>query len=303
MAEKARILKGVGGLFTAALLPDEDCGAAPLIECRAKGGFRREGIKPLPGDLVEIERQRDGTGFIVEICPRKNELIRPAGANIDLMILVAATAKPSPDLFLIDKLLAVAAYHKIDALLLFNKADLCDAAALCRIYNLSGYDAVPFSALSAAQDTVDHVRRAARGKVCFFAGVSGVGKSSSINVLFPELGARLETGGISRKIERGKHTTRKTELYMLPDGTYIADTPGFSMLEIARYNMIPQKDLVGAFPDIDAHAHACRYTDCTHLCEDGCGVLDAVRNGLIAQSRHESYRNLFEELKTKHEWD
>ncbi len=302
MTEKARIIKGVGGLYTAELC-SKSGGGEENISCRAKGAFRRNGIKPLPGDIIEFERQKDGSGFITNICQRKNSLIRPASANIDLLLFVIAAAKPDPDLFLIDKMLAVASYNDIDVLMIVNKSDLADASKLCTLYRSAGFDAVEFCAENPDAEKIKYIRTAVRGKVCFFAGASGVGKSSAINAVFPELGKELETGVLSEKIERGKHTTRKTELFKLSEDTYIADTPGFSMLEIAQYNMIPKDSLVGAFPDIEKFSFSCRYTDCSHLCEDGCGVVTALDNGIIAKSRHESYRLLFEELKNKNEWD
>lgn len=301
MTEKARIIKGVGGLYTAELC-DKNC-EDRYISCRAKGAFRRDGIKPLPGDIIEFERQKDGSGFITDICPRKNSLIRPASANIDLILFVIAAAKPDPDLFLIDKMLAVACHNDIDVLMIVNKTDLADGAELCDIYRTSGFEVVDFCASNPDKDTINHIRQAVQGKICFFAGASGVGKSSTINAVFPELGKELETGTLSEKIERGKHTTRKTELFRLSEDTYIADTPGFSMLEIAQYNMIPKNSLVSAFPDIEKFSLSCRYTDCSHLCEDGCGVVTALSDGNVKKSRHESYRLLFEELKNKNEWD
>ncbi len=298
--EKARIIKGVGGLYSAELFSD-----GSIVDCRAKGSFRKDNTKPLPGDVVEIELQKDGGGFIVSICERKNFLIRPASANIDLVIFVVAAAKPDPDMFLLDKMTAVLTHKGIDILMLVNKSDVGDAEEICRIYRNSGIDAVPFSAqnISLHPDTISYVREKIHGKLCIFTGASGVGKSSAINAIFPELGGMLETGVLSKKIERGKHTTRKTELFRMGDETYIADTPGFSMLEIAKYNMIPKESLIEAFPDIYRHSLSCRYTDCRHMSEDGCGVLDALKKGEIERSRHESFKMLYEELKNKNEWD
>lgn len=297
---KARILKGVGGLYTA-----EQFDSSETISCRAKGSFRRDGIKPLPGDIIEYELQKDGTGFITSICERKNSLIRPSSANIDLFIFVISAAKPDPDLFLIDKMLAVATYNAIDVLIIVNKLDLDGnyAKELCDIYTLSGYKTVMFSANSPEPEKVALIREYAKGKVSFFAGASGVGKSSTINAVFPELGFTLETGELSEKIERGKHTTRKTELFKISENTYIADTPGFSMLEIAQYNMIPKKDLLFAFPDLENFSAGCRYNDCSHVREEGCNVICAIENGKIAPSRHTSYKLLFEELKNKNDWE
>lgn len=303
---KARIIKGVGGLYTAQVcassadLKENDTRESSMIDCRAKGAFRREGLRPLPGDMVWIEKQKEGDARIDEICPRKNSLIRPAGANIDCMIFVVAARSPDTDLFLLDKMIAVAEHNGIESVLLVNKDDLAPERAkeLCAIYAKAGYRTIRFSAKHAEDyaDSVEQIRDILRGKLCFFTGASGVGKSSVIGVLFPELAEQIATGALSEKIERGKHTTRKTELYPT-DGGYIADTPGFSMLEIARFNLIPRERLLSSFPDIERHATDCRYTDCTHTCEDGCGVLEALRAGALAESRHESYLQLREELK------
>lgn len=297
---KARILKGVGGLYTA-----EISDSSQTIPCRAKGSFRRDGIKPVPGDIVEYELQKDGTGFITSICDRKNSLIRPLCANIDLFIFVISAAKPDPDLFLIDKMLAVATHNGIDVLIIINKTDIdCEKAdELSCLYNKSGYTAITFSANDPEKEKIALIRKCSDGKVSFFAGASGVGKSSTINAVFPELGSSLETGSLSEKIERGKHTTRKTELFKISENTYIADTPGFSMLEIAQYNMIPKKELLFAFPDIEKFSSGCRYNDCTHICEDGCNVISAIERKELALSRHQSFKLLFEELKNKNEWE
>ncbi len=301
--EKAKIIKGIGGLYTVEMTQSQVLAEGTLLECRAKGSFRKDGITPLPGDNVEIEHIAEGGGFITGICERKNSLIRPASANIDLLVFVVASAKPNPDLFLLDKMTSVVAYNGIDILMLVNKADIADADRICRIYNNSGIMA---KAVSAAQpqeyaEVCSFIRQYIKGKTSFFTGASGVGKSSIINMLFPEL--ELQTGALSRKISRGKHTTRSTTLYKIEKDTYIADTPGFSMLEIAAYNMIPKDGLLGAFPDIEKYAFGCRYNDCSHLCEDGCNVMQAIADGKIEKSRHESYKTLYEELKNKNEWD
>lgn len=298
--EKAKVLKGVGGLYTVEIIED---GLGDTLECRAKGSFRKEGKTLLPGDYVMVERIAEGGGFITEICERSNSLIRPASANIDLLLFVVASAKPNPDLFLIDKMTCVAAHNGIEMLMLVNKADIGNSDEICRIYNNSGIRALPFSAKSPEEfsHTLDTVRDIIKGKTCFFTGASGVGKSSIINLLFPELS--LETGALSRKIERGKHTTRSTTLFKVDEDTYIADTPGFSMLEIASYNMIPKDMLLSSFPDIEKYSLSCRYADCTHLCEDGCSVCGAVADGSLEVSRHESYKILYGELKNKNEWD
>lgn len=335
LRQTARILKGVGGLYTAEIVEEGACGhtlpqnpptqnslsqeflpqstppqkdtlpAGTLISCRAKGTLRREGTKPLPGDLAEIELQPEGDGVISRILPRKNSLIRPAGANLDQMVLVIAAAQPDPDVFLIDKMLAVAQHNGVEVLMVINKDDIAPAEPLQRLYTAAGFSVWPFSAVHAERyrDAVTGLRQALKGKVSFFAGASGVGKSSVIGALLPEFSDSLATGTLSEKIQRGKHTTRKTELFPWEKNSYIADTPGFSMLEIARFNLIPKDRLLAAFPDLERFADLCRYTDCTHIREEGCGVLEAVRQGLLAPSRHESYRLIYEELKHTNEWD
>lgn len=299
--EKARLIKGVGGLYTVKTESGE------LFFCRAKGAFRKEGMRPLPGDFVAVERQKEGDALITDILPRKNALIRPAGANLDRMILVFAAEKPDPDLFLLDKMTAVARHNQIETVLLINKTDLNPdkAAEYKTLYEKAGFSVYLFSALHAEQygDTVEKLRETVSVGVSFFAGASGVGKSGTISALYPSLAAEAKTGAISEKIGRGKHTTRKTELFPIGENGYIADTPGFSMLEIARFNLIPKNGLLHAFPDIEAFSTHCRYHDCTHTKEEGCGVIKAVADGLLPPSRHESFVQLFDELKNTHEWD
>ena len=300
--ELVRIIKGVGGLFTAEKLDENGVGTGELFSCRARGSLRREGMTPLPGDIAEVEhsRERKGEDVITAIRPRKNSLVRPACANVDLMVLVTAVKDPEPDLFLLDKLTATAVDNGIDVLMLVNKSDLASPQELADIYQKAGFTVFSFSAQNADEGTIARIRAMITGKTVFFAGASGVGKSSTINALYPALS--LETGALSEKIARGKHTTRKTELYKLDDTTYIADTPGFSMLEIAEYRLIPKEHLLSSFPDIEALAGACRYKSCTHIREEGCGVIGAIGKE-IAASRHESYKLLYEELKNTHEWD
>lgn len=292
------IVKSTGGLYTVETAAEE------TVPCRAKGAFRKEKLSPLTGDRVSVElTAEDGSGFITGICPRRNSLVRPAVANVDLLVLVAAAAKPAPDRFILDKLTAIARFHGIETLLVVNKCDVADAEELAATYRASGVDTVTLSAndSSASADALDYIREKTRDKISFFSGASGVGKSSLLNALFPHLA--LETGEISRKIDRGKHTTRVTVLYKTAPHTYIGDTPGFSMVDVAGFNLLPFDSLLAAFPDIERYAVGCRYTDCTHLCEDGCSVMKAVNEGKIMPSRHESYVRLYRELKDKKPWN
>lgn len=277
------------------------------MECRARGAFRKAHISPMVGDEVEILISDDGKGYIMDIMPRKNKFIRPNVSNVDLLCVVAASTSPEPDLFVIDKICAVAQYNKADILLIFNKTDLKDVKDMQSIYNKAGIDCVALSAsqmqsgneefLSCKQYILDRLK----GKVSYFTGASGVGKTSLINCLFPSL--CLETGDLSRKISRGKHTTRQNVLYKIDENTYIGDTPGFGMLEIAQFNLIPKDKLLESFPDIEKHSHACRYNDCTHTKETECSVANAILNGDISPCRHQSFVRLYEELKQIKDWE
>ncbi len=285
------IRKSTGGLYT---VEDTD---GTLVECRAKGAFRHEKLSPLTGDRVAFDRMADGSGFITDILPRRNVLVRPAVANVDLLALVIASAKPEPDLFILDKLTAIAAYHGIEVLLIINKCDLRSADALRVLYTSAGIRTVCLSASRSedSREALDEILSATADKVCFFSGASGVGKTSLLNALYPAL--HLATGDISRRIERGKHTTRVTELYKTAPHSYIGDTPGFSMVDVAGFNLLPFDGLLDAFPDIEKYAHGCRYTNCTHLCEEGCRVMQALAEGDVQPSRHESYVRLYKELE------
>lgn len=301
--EKGRIVKGTGGLYSVEVL---SCGNLPvfsIIECRAKGSFRKDKIVPVPGDFVLFEPIKEGGGFIIEIEKRKNFLVRPQSANIDSLIIVAAAANPDTDLYLLDKMLCVAVYNNIEVLLAVSKSDIENPRKLCGIYRNSGFKTTFISSKIPEEysENLDYIKNFIKGKTCFFTGTSGVGKSSLINCLFPDL--NLQTNTLSKKINRGRHTTRCTELYKISDDTYIADTPGFSMLEIAKFNLIPKEHLLSSFPDIEKYSHSCKYSDCTHICEDGCSVLSAVDSGKIEKTRHESFKNLYFELKNKNTWD
>lgn len=291
-----RIIKSTGGLYRV------ETAAGDGIDCRAKGGFRREKMTPLTGDFVRFRAFPGEDGFITEILPRRNSLVRPAAANVDTLILVVASAHPDPDLFILDKLTAIAAFNDIETLLVVNKCDLKGAAELQKLYTAAGIRTFCLSANEPEtySGTLAEIREAVRGKVCFFSGASGVGKSSLLNALYP--GFSVATGEISRKIARGRHTTRVTELFRVEEHTYIGDTPGFSMVDAAGFNLLTLEGLLPAFPDISAYAAGCRYTDCTHVCEDGCRVMEAVERGDVQKSRHESFVRLYRELKAVNPW-
>ena len=298
-----RIVKSTGGLYRVEIGGEGADKTGETVDCRAKGAFRRDKLIPLTGDKVRLRVTRTGEGFITEILTRKNSLIRPAVANVDTLVLVIASAHPDPDLYILDKLTAIAAFNGIDTVLVINKCDLKNADELKKLYHTAG---IPAFCLSASEPEASHavleqIRTLMHGKTCFFSGASGVGKSSLLNALYPSL-LKLETGEISRKIARGKHTTRVTELFKVDESTYIGDTPGFSMVDVAGFNLLTSEGLLDSFPDIAAFAHGCRYTDCTHLCEDGCKVVEAVKDGKIAPTRHESFVRLYKELKAVDPW-
>lgn len=286
------IIKGIGGFYYVDT-------AGGVIECKARGKFRKTVGKPIVGDRVTLELQPEGTGYLQEIAPRKNELVRPAVANLDLLIAVASVAPPQTEPFLIDKVTAIAAHKGIGMLVVINKTDLDPADALLDIYRSAGIDTLCVSAETGAG--IDALRARIRGKVSAFAGNSGVGKSSILNRLDASFGAQV--GAISERISRGKHTTRHVELMQLPDGGYIADTPGFSSFETEQMDLVMACDLEFAFPEFEVYLGQCKFTGCAHVKEKGCAVLAAVKAGKIPPSRHESYVKLYESVKDIKEWE
>ncbi|MBQ9080921.1 MAG: ribosome small subunit-dependent GTPase A [Clostridia bacterium] len=273
------------------------------VQCRARGVFRHKHEKVVVGDRVELTQDGEGT-VISAICERKNVLIRPPMANLDYIFVTAAASMPSPDPFMLDKLTTIAEYNKIKPVIIIGKCELDRerAAELCGIYRLAGYDA--FCVSCHEGEGIDAVKKyidgLPAGSISAFAGASGVGKSSLMNLLFP--GLSLETSSVSHKTERGRHTTRSVTLY--PSGAgYIADTPGFSMLDFEHFDFFTKDDLPDTFPEFADLLGTCKYTKCSHTKEDGCAILAAVRAGKIARSRHDSYLALYEILKNKHAWD
>ena len=286
------ILKGIGGFYYVDT-------AEGLIECKARGRFRKTVGKPIVGDRVTLEIQpEDGTGYLLDIAPRKNSLVRPAVANLDLLVAVASAAPPVTDPFLIDKVTAIAVHKEIGALVVINKTDENAGDALFEAYQKSGIDVLRVSALTG--EGIDELKARLRGRVAAFAGNSGVGKSSVLNRIDPQFGAAV--GAISDRIGRGKHTTRHVELHPIEGGGYIADTPGFSTVDIERFELIRKDDLKFAFPEFEDYFGTCKFNSCNHLCEQGCSVLDAVEQGIIPRSRHESYVRMYNEVKDIKDW-
>ena len=285
------IIKAIGGIYTV---------EAPegIFECKARGVFRKKGVSPVCGDKVELAVEND-TPVIEKIEDRKSLLIRPPLANLDVLVFVTSTCEPQPNLLLLDKFIAIAEYKKIKPIVVFTKIDKQDCSEYFEIYKKSGIDI--YSVDNVTGLGADLVKKALQNKLSAFTGNTGVGKSSLLNNIFPEL--NLATNEISKKLGRGKHTTRHVELYKLENGGYIADTPGFSSFDTNRYDIIFKEDLAGCFPEFRQYLGKCRFQNCSHTKEKGCAVIEAVEAGEIAISRHESYLNMYEQAKQIKEWE
>ncbi len=296
------ITKGVGGLYTVRR-PD-----GSTVACRARGSFRHDGITPLVGDRVTLGEDGE-QGFVIdEICERKNALIRPPMANLDCIFVTMAAASPAPILTTVDKLTAIAEHNNIEPILVITKSELRPefAEELRALYASCGFSAFAVSAVenTGIEALEQYINEELDGKIAAFAGASGVGKSTLLNRLFPTLA--LSTSEISRKIERGRHTTRQVELFALSEAEncgYIADTPGFSMLDFERFDFMDVDDLPLAMREFVDRIGDCRYTKCSHTKEEGCAIVEAVAQGEIPKSRHESFCELHAILKSKKKWD
>jgi len=288
---QGKIVKGIAGFYYVHVVE------SGLYECKAKGIFRKEKLKPLVGDVVEIDvlDETEKKGNIVEVLERKNELIRPAVANIDQALVVFAVTKPKPHFNLLDRFLIMMESKDIPVILCFNKKDIAtepEIQELKEIYEACGYEMVFTSALE--EENVDELRELLRGKTTAIAGPSGVGKSSLINIFQPD--ANMETGSISEKIERGKHTTRHSELIWIEENTYIMDTPGFSSLYT---NDFEKEELKFYFREFEDYEGQCRFQGCDHIHEPGCKVKEALEEGKIHPVRYKNYLEMYQELKEK----
>lgn len=287
-----RIVKGIGGFYYV----DTKAG---LFECRAVGIFRKEGKKPLVGDLVEIEvlSEEEMTGSLVHILPRKNVLLRPSVANVDQVVMVFAAAKPEPNLNLLDRFLVMMEANRVPVILVFNKKDQAEDERILdlkRIYESTGY---PLYFISAKDGVgISSVKALLTDQTTVLAGPSGVGKSTLINKIYPD--ANMQTGSISEKIDRGKHTTRHSELFCLAQNTYIMDTPGFSSLYLEE---LPAEKVKEYFVEFAEYEPQCRFQGCMHINEPDCGVKDALTKSMICPERYENYRKLYEEVKKMNE--
>lgn len=289
--EEYRIIKALSGFY---YVQTED----GVVECRARGRFRRQDQSPLVGDFVRITRQGD-KGVLEALLPRKNAFIRPAVANIDQLVVLASCAIPVTEPFLIDRVLAIAQLQNVPALVVVNKDDLAPAQPLAEIYCRAGVPVLVTSAETG--EGIEALREALAGKLSCLTGNSGVGKSSLLNCACPQL--QLPVGEVSEKLGRGRHTTRHIELYSLGSNTFVADTPGFSAFDTERMELVHKEQLQYAFPEFAPYLGHCQFPDCAHRKEPGCAVRKALAEGKIGQTRYSSYERLYELASQLKEWE
>ena len=286
--EQGRIVKALSGFY------DVDLGGGRIVTCKARGRLRKEGTTPLVGDQALVEN-----AMVQEILTRRNWFVRPAVANLDLLVLLASEVIPVTEPFLVDRITAIAGSQGVEVVIVVNKTDLSGEGELARIYRRAGYQVVCTSAVTG--QGIEELRALIVGKVVALSGNSGVGKSSILNRLAPSL--CLPTGEVSDKLGRGRHTTRHIQLFALPDGTYVADTPGFSSFDTEQMEVILKENLQYAFPDFAPFLGRCQFHDCAHLREPGCAVTAALARGEIEPSRYESYRRLYEIARERKAWE
>ena len=313
-----KIIQGVGGLYSVRItdgnIADQSI-VGSTVSCRARGSFRHNNLTPLAGDNVIISTTRsdktENEEYVIdEICKRKNSLIRPPLANLDYLFITLAAASPKPVLSTVDKLISIAEFNEIEPIIVITKCELDTEYAdeLKRIYENSDFTVFCLSAAeNIAIEPIDKfIKEALPGKLAAFAGASGIGTSTLLNRLFPALS--LSTSEISKKIQRGKHTTRKVELFPIifesnsQNCGYIADTPGFSMLDFERFDFFEKDDLVYTMREFRPYINQCKYTKCSHTKEDGCAIIAALKDGKIEKTRHQSFCELYDVLKVKTKW-
>lgn len=286
---KGIILKGIGGFYYVEV-------ADAVYECKARGVFRKERITPFAGDYVKISVNDKAENTIDEIFERKNSLIRPHVANIDNLIIVVSTVQPKPNFLLIDKLIAVAEHKGIEPIIVITKTDLENDSEIVNIYRKSGIKVISKS----DSDYLSCIKDLMAGKINAFTGNSGVGKTTLLNSLDTTL--NRSTGEISGKLGRGRHTTRQAELFKTCGG-YVIDTPGFSSFEFEKNDYIKKDDLAYCFREFREYLGDCKFTSCTHTSDKGCAICEAVNNGIISKSRHNSYIAMYEQAKKIKEWE
>ena len=286
-----RIIRSLSGFYE--VKTDEG-----MVTCRARGSLRRGSEIPLTGDLVTISIER-GKGMVEKIHSRRNSFVRPAVANVDALVVFAANVNPVTEPFLIDRVAAIAGDQEVQVYICVNKCDLDPAKDLIRIYTHAGFEVIAASAETG--EGIDQLRELIKGKLVAFTGNSGVGKSSILNRLCPEL--QLPTGEVSEKLGRGRHTTRHVELYDLGEGTLVADTPGFSSFDTDQMDVMLNENLQYAFPDFGVYLGKCQFHDCSHRKEPGCAVTAALAAGEIEPTRYDSYLRLYEKASQIKEWE
>lgn len=270
-----------------------------VYECKARGIFRKKGVSPCCGDNVSISVEKEQSGMIEEILPRRSQIIRPPLANLDVLVFVSSVCEPKPNLLLLDEFIAIAEYKKIVPVVVFTKIDKQDSSQYAEIYRKAGLTV--FEVNNMTGEGSGCVKQFLMGKLSAFTGNTGVGKSSLLNRIFPDLD--LATNEISEKLGRGKHTTRHVQLFKLEGGGYIADTPGFSSFDTNKYDIIYKDKLADCFCDFREYLGKCRFQNCSHTKENGCAVIQAVNEGKISRSRHDSYISMYEQAKLLKEWE
>lgn len=285
------ITKGIGGFYYVET-------AEGLFECKAKGKFRKQKLSPLAGDKVTISVNEAAENTIDEIHERKNSLIRPPVANIDILVIVVSTCEPYPNALVIDKMTVLAEKNNIEPVIVITKNDLGSSEELTDIYSRTPYKL--FSVSYDNESDIEALKEYFKGKLVAFTGNSGVGKSTLLNAICPSL--NLATANISEKLGRGKHTTRHAEIFFVDDAMII-DTAGFSAVDFAAFSVILKDELQYLFPEFEEHIPSCRFTGCSHICDKGCMVLEKVEDGTISRSRHESYVSLYNDAKNIKEWE
>lgn len=285
------IIKGIGGFYYV------EAADGIIYECKARGVFRKEKITPLAGDKVEISVDENNKNSIDKIYKRRNMFKRPPIANVDKLVIVSSVCDPRPNLLIIDRLTAVAVYKNVEPIIVFTKNDLQSADEYIEIYINAGFKT--FAVSNETGEGIGEIKAVIENGVCVFTGNSGVGKSSLINRMYPDFA--LETGEISKKLGRGRHTTRHVELLKINNG-YIADTPGFSSLDFETNDLIKKDGLAFCFPDFSDYIDSCKFSTCAHVNDKGCRLIEAVNNGDVMRSRHESYVTMYNEVKDIKDW-
>lgn len=285
------IIKGIGGFYYV------EAADGIIYECKARGVFRKEKITPLAGDKVEISVDENNKNSIDKIYERRNMFKRPPIANVDKLVIVSSVCDPRPNLLIIDRLSAVAVYKNVEPIIVFTKNDLQSADEYIEIYKNAGFKT--FAVSNETGEGIGEIKAVIENGVCVFTGNSGVGKSSLINRMYPDFA--LETGEISKKLGRGRHTTRHVELLKINNG-YIADTPGFSSLDFETNDLIKKDELAFCFPDFSDYIDSCKFSTCAHVNDKGCRLIEAVNSGDVMRSRHESYVTMYNEVKNIKDW-